>query len=105
MKVAPLGNAPDSVRVGAGFPDATMVNEPLVPTGNAALFALGIVGAVGLGGPAAPCPPPPVHPARTAAKTMVIKKVTKLNKGELLLQACDEKALRCSATSLKHEYI
>ena len=102
-RVTPLGNAPDSVRVGAGFPDATTVNDPVVPTGNAALFALGIVGAVGLGGAVVPCPPPPAHPVSAAAKTMIISMLIKLCRGEL--QACGKKALRNSATSRKQQYI
>jgi hypothetical protein len=60
------------------------VNDPLVPTAKAALLAEGIVGAVGVGGSAGACDPP-LHPARTAAKTIVIRVLTKLKKSELLL--------------------
>ena len=103
-KVTPLGNAPDSVRVGAGFPDATTVNDPLVPTAKAALLPVGIVGEVGAGGAAGACAPPPLHPARNAAKTMVIKMLIKLWRDDLHLQACGEKALRRFAARRIDEY-
>ena len=45
LKVTPLGNAPDSLNVGAGMPVVVTVNEPGIPTPNVVLLALVIVGA------------------------------------------------------------
>ena len=63
MKFTPAGNAPVSVRIGAGLPDATTVNDPNVPTTKDVLVAVGVVGADGgggsTGGSPAACPPPP----------------------------------------------
>ena len=44
MKETPVGNAPDSLIVGAGKPVAVTVNEPAVPTANVAFAALVMVG-------------------------------------------------------------
>jgi hypothetical protein len=45
LKVTPLGNVPVLLNVGAGYPVATAVNEPDVPTVKVALLALVIAGA------------------------------------------------------------
>ena len=45
LNVTPLGNAPVSVRVGAGKPVAVTVKDPAAPTLNVVLFALVIAGA------------------------------------------------------------
>src|ERR1019366_1666671 len=45
VNVTPEGNAPDSLRVGAGAPVAATVNEPAVPAVKVALLALVIAGA------------------------------------------------------------
>ena len=45
LKVTPAGNAPDSLRVGAGDPLAVTVKLPALPTVNVVLLALVIAGA------------------------------------------------------------
>jgi hypothetical protein len=45
LKVTPVGNVPDSLRVAAGKPLAVIVKLPAVPTVNVALLALVIAGA------------------------------------------------------------
>jgi hypothetical protein len=44
LNVTPFGNAPVSVKVGAGKPVAVTVNEPAVFTTNAVLFTLVMAG-------------------------------------------------------------
>jgi hypothetical protein len=44
LKVTPVGNAPDSLKVGAGDPLAVTVKLPALPTLKAALLALVITG-------------------------------------------------------------
>ena len=45
LNVTPLGNAPDSLTVGAGNPVAVTVNDPAVPTVNVVLAPLVIADA------------------------------------------------------------
>ena len=45
LNVTPVGNAPLSLNVGAGFPVAVTVNDPTEFTPNVALFVLVIAGA------------------------------------------------------------
>ena len=45
LKVTPLGNVPDSLMAGAGYPVADTVNNPEEPTVNVVLIALVIAGA------------------------------------------------------------
>jgi len=46
FNVTPLGNAPDSLNVGAGLPVVVTVKLPAVPTVNVVLLALVIAGGV-----------------------------------------------------------
>jgi hypothetical protein len=58
------GNAPVSLNVGTGMPDATNVYVPAIPTTKGfGLLELGIVGGEGFDCAGADCPPPP-QPAR-----------------------------------------
>ena len=43
LKLTPVGSAPDSLRAGAGKPDALTVNDPACPTVN--VWALALVNA------------------------------------------------------------
>ena len=45
LRVTPLGNAPDSLKVGAGEPVAVTVNVPALPTVNVVAAALVNAGA------------------------------------------------------------
>ena len=45
LNVTPLGNAPDSLRVGTGNPEVVTVNELALPAMKVALFALVMEGA------------------------------------------------------------
>jgi hypothetical protein len=68
VNVRAAGNAPVSLNVGAGMPDATNVYVPAIPTTKGfGLLELGIVGGVGFDCAGADWPPPP-QPARLSPK-------------------------------------
>jgi hypothetical protein len=85
VKATAGGNAPDSVRVGAGLPDATMVNDPPVPSIKVVLFAGGMVGADwggGSGGGSGADCPPALQPARRSPRKAVPKKIAKYRQAQ-----------------------